>query len=253
MSVGFWQAGLIRMKKLHKPGKSGKKYKSPIPNLHFWCGADISVEPVYIVRTAKKMAKDSPRMPACVMDVEKYGPCQFDSFPIRKNNWTNDVPWKAFWEFTDTLHKSKNMVCPKGSEDWSTPPVEREVTAEFDPSTLTYPDLELTGVLDKKTISALQRFLNHKNLLDKPLEVNGVLNDRTQLGLQTYLSVQGGIDLELNGFLGWSSVKGLQEFLNKFWEGAGWMKSTLWQDGVWDAKTIRALQGFLNTNILECQ
>merc|ERR1712113_960354 len=100
---------------------------------------------------------------------------------------------------------------------------------------------ELTGELDTETVSALQRFLNGKNLQPR-MKVTGVLDDRTTLVLQTYLSVVGEIDLELNGFLGWSTVKGLQEFLN-----------TLWQDGVWDAKTKRALQGFLNSKILEWQ
>jgi len=107
-----------------------------------------------------------------------------------------------------------------------------------------------TGKMDVATATALQRFLNSKNLLPEPLEITGDWDHRTKMALQTFLN-HNGMGISVDGSFGMSSKRALQKFLNKNWQAAAFQASTLWTDGSFGEKTLKALQTYLNSKRLE--
>jgi len=112
------------------------------------------------------------------------------------------------------------------------------------------PAIAITGTMDVATVTALQRFLAPKNLLEESLAISGEWDFRTKIALQAFLN-RNGAGISEDGSFGLSSKRALQKFLNKNWEAAGWQKGTLWTDGSFGEKTIKALQTYLNSKRLE--
>merc|ERR1711920_1106142 len=104
----------------------------------------------------------------------------------------------------------------------------------------------VTGRMDMATVKAIQAYMNGLELREEELEVDGDWSFKTIIRFQIFLNRNGG-GVSEDGNWGSRTKKATQKLLNNDWGAASFQKGTLWVDGSFGEKSVKALQTYINS------